>query len=319
MFRPDSPIKPLPKDVNCVLMNGGVGDHIGGSLVAIKYILDTYPWVKLKIWVPDFLLDFARNVLPKGTYIKNYTAMKTAYDPNITTINTAWDGRVSPMKMHQVDYAFHVLCDEVPSLEAKECLKVDFSKVNVKHFRLPKPYAVLATGYTAGVREFHPDSVNGVVDYLLSKGVTPVFLGQTRTATGAAHVIEGTFKDTIDYSKGINLIDKTSLLQAAAIMQQAKVMLGVDCGLIHVAACTDVPIVAGYTTVSPELRGPTRSGIFGHNWYPVIPDEDLGCRYCQVRTNFLYGHDYKNCMYKDYKCVSQLTTAKFIKELEKIL
>lgn len=319
MFRQDNPINPPIRTINCVLMNGGVGDHMG-SLVAIDYIVKTYPWIKVLLWCPDFLADFAKNVLTQDVKVYGFSEMTTkGYDPNRTTIHSKWDGRSSPMKIHSVDYAFHVLCDEEPSIDKKNYLKVNFTDIDISRFNLPKKYVVVTTGYTAKVREFHPDSVNGVIDYVLSKGYTPVFLGQTNTATGAKHVIEGTFKEEIRYDKGINLIDNTSLLEAAAIMQASSAVVGVDNGLLHIAGCTDAKIVGGYTTVSPNLRNPTRNNVLGYDCFNVVPDKSLGCRFCQVKTNFLYGHDYKNCLYDDYKCVTELTAAKFIEQLAKIL
>lgn len=325
MFRDNASIKPTQKLVNCVLMNGGVGDHIGGSLIAVDYIIRTYPWITLHVWTPDFLVEFAKNVLPANAIVRGYKDMKNKYNPNVTTISTQWDGRVSPMKTHQTDYAFQVLCDERVPDEKKNYLKVNTKKVKLDKYSLPERFVTIATGYTAEVREFAPKSVNEITRYLLARGYTPVFIGQTETATGAAHIIKGEFNEEIDYSKGINLIDKTSLLECAAIIEKSKVMIGVDCGLIHVAGCTDTAIVGGYTTVSPELRAPIRHDTQGWNWHPVYPSEKLGCRFCQVKTNFLYGHDYKKCLYIELKkdtsirCVEELTADKFISQLEKIL
>lgn len=309
---------PPRRTVNCILLNGGVGDHVG-SLVAVDYILKTYPWINLLIWVPDFLLDFARNVLPEGASVKNFSAMRTMYDKEKTTITTEWDGRTSPMKIHSVDYAFLKLCDERVENDKKNYLKVKFDKIDTSGFNLPEKYVVITTGYTAAVREFQASAVNGVANYVLSKGLTPVYLGQTNTKTGVLHIIQGTFNEEIDFSKGLNLIDKTSLLQVAKITQGAKAIVGVDCGLLHVAGCTDTAIVAGFTTVNSELRAPIRNNELGWNFYPVVPDSSLKCRFCQVSTNFLYGHDYTKCIYKDLLCVKQLTAAKFIEQLEKVL
>ena len=318
MLRIFDNFRPSKVNVNCILMNGGVGDHVG-SLVAINYILNSYPWVNLLIWVPDFLLEFAKNVLPDHAIVRDYTAMKTKYNREITTITTEWDGRTSPMKMHSVDYAFLKLCDEAVGLEHQNYLKVKFNKVDISNIALPEKYVVIATGFTAPVREFHPPTVNAISEYLVAKGITPVFLGQTLTPTGAKHIIQGTFNKDIDYSTGLNLINQTTLLQAAKIMQGAKAMVGVDCGLMHIAGCTDVPIVGGFTTVRPELRAPIRNNTLGLNFYSVVPDTGLECKFCQSNTNFLYGHDYKFCIYKDYKCVPQLSAEKFINHLTTIL
>ncbi len=320
-IRSDNSFKPKRMDVNCILLNGGVGDHIG-SLVAIDYIIKTYPWINLLIWVPDFLLDFAKNLLPKKAIVRDFTTMRKVngpYDRDKPTKTTEWDGVTSPMKMHSVDYAFLKLCDEVVSVDKKNYLKVKFDKVAISHYNLPEKYVVFTPAFTVGVREFSPKTVNELSDYVISKGYTPVYLGQNYTPSGFKHVIEGKVSEELDLTKGINLINKTSLLQVAKIEQGAAAVVGVDCGLLHVAGCTDAPIVAGFTTVRPEHRAPIRNNELGWNFHPVVPDVSLECRFCQSDTNFLYDVNYTKCMYGDYKCVELLNSAKYIEKLEKIL
>ncbi len=315
-------MRPKTKTINIVLMDGGLGDCIA-ALTAVGYIPKQYPWITPLVWTQDFLADFARNVLP-GIDIKGYSEMRGRYDQQRTTKTTQWDGIVSPMKIHLVDYAFLKLCDENPNITHKNYLRVDPIK-DLSWFSLPEKYVVVTTGFTAEVREFAPKHVNMIVQYITQKGYYPVFLGETSTKTGGRHVIEGTFKEDIDFSAGLNLVDKTSLLEAASIMDKAAAVVGVDNGLLHLAGCTDVPIVSGFTTVSPEIRNPIRNNILGWNCYNVLPDSALDCKFCQQTTNFLYGHDYKKCWYKEKKergsisCVDQMTADKFIVELEKIL
>lgn len=316
-FRGNGDFKPKFQTINIVFANGGVGDHIA-SLTAVDYILKRYTWIYPLIYVPDFLLEFSKNVLPSNACVRDYSSMQKKYDQNFPTKTTKWDGLTSPMKMHLTDYAFLKLCDEVVSIEHKNYLKVRTNRVDLGKIELPNKYAILAVGHTVKVREFPPNTVNEIVDYLLAKNITPVFLGQTNTKTGAVHTIKGHFSAGINYDKGLNLIDKTSLVQAAKIMEGAKVVVGVDSGLLHVAGCTDVPIVGGFTTVNPEIRMPVRHNELGWHYYSVVQDEDLKCRYCQVRTNFIYEHDYVNCIYKDFKCVKSLISEKFIAQLEKV-
>lgn len=317
-------MKPIPKTINIVLMDGGVGDHIA-SLVAINYLLKNYPWITPYCWMPDYLVSFAKNVLPKDTFVRgNSKLIDAKYDPYLPTKTTKWDGVVSPMKIHLLDYAFLKICDENPSIEHKNYLQVNFDKLP-KIKDLPDKFVVMTTGFTAEVREFKAKTVNEVCKYIIDKGYTPLFLGQTQTKTGAAHTIQGNFNEEIDFSCGVNLIDKTTLLQTAQIMSQSAAVVGVDNGLLHVAGCTQTPILGGFTTVSPKIRMPVRHNTLGWNYYTVTPNPTLSCKFCQQKTNFLYGHDYKSCWYKQNKesivieCVEQMTANKFIEHLEKIL
>lgn len=309
---------PQEKTINIIFMNGGVGDHIA-SLVATDYIYKTYPWIRPLVWVPDFLLDFAKHVLPKYAKVNNYTSMQAKYNPNLTTKTTEWDGIISPMKIHCLDYAFLKLTDENPGIEHKNYLQINASQIKTSHFTLPKDYVVLTAGFTASVREFPAISINEISAYLHKNNIDIIYLGQKNTTTGAKHIIEGTFREEVDYAAGLNLIDKTSLLEAAAVMSNAKAVIGVDNGLLHVAGCTQVPIIGGFTTVSPELRMPVRNNQLGWNYYSVTPDDSLKCRFCQVKTNFLYNHKYTNCLYKDNLCTKMMTSDKFIQHLDSIL
>ncbi len=311
-------LNPKPRRVNFVFLDGGVGDHIG-SLVAIDYVTKKYPWITPLVWVPTYLKDFAKHVLPKVKDIHAFSEMKEKYNQHLPTKTTKWDGNLSAMKIHVVDYAFLKLCDENPSLDNKNYLQIRPDEIDISMLRLPEKYIVITAGYTAKVREFPASHVNKIADFALSKGYTPVFLGQTKTETGTAHVIEGNFNQEVNLAAGVNLLNKTTLLEAAKIMGNAKAVLGVDNGLLHVAGCTNTLIIGGFTTVSPEVRMAVRNGILGWNYFPIEPDKTLPCRGCQEKTNFLYGHDYRDCIYNDYVCTTQMTANKFIANLERLL
>ena len=316
MLRSDDSFRPKTKTINVMLLDGGLGDHIA-ALPACKYILEKYTWIKPIFWMPDYLVNFAKHVLPDGNYeIYGMSNMRGRYEPTRPTKTTKWDGVTSPMKIHLVDYAFLKLLDENPAIQHKNYLQIDPSKLTCRDFDLPEKYAVITTGYTAKVREWPAKEVNKVVDWLLERGTTPVFLGQKNTKTGTAHLIQGKFDEDINLDKGIDLIDKTTLLEAALVMNGAKAVLGVDNGLLHVAGCTKAPIIAGYTTVRPEMRLPIREDSLGLNCVAVSPDEHLSCRFFQQNTNFFYWHDYKNCIYDDQICTTLMTGEKFIRMIK---
>lgn len=304
--------------VNCLLTDGGLGDLIA-ALVAVDYVHNTYKHVKLHVWVPDYALSLVSMALPK-VKVNNFTTAKRKYDASKPTINTRWNGRSSPMKRHLVDYAFEVLCDEAPTIDKKNYLRIDTSKVKVTHFDLPEKYVVMTTGFTAPNREFLSQYINEVVAYIKSKGYYVVFLGKTQTATGTKHMIKGNFSDEIQYNEGLNLIDKTSLLEAMKICGDAKAVVGLDNGLLHIAGCTDVAIVGGFTNCDPKTRMPFRNNELGWNFYPVVPPPlKKSCNFCQTRLNFVYGHDFKECYYKNMNCLESLEPKLYIEQLEKIL
>lgn len=311
--------KPKHKEVNFILMDGGVGDHVA-SLTAVNYITNKYDFIKPLVWTPDFLADFSRHLLPSRALVRDFSSMQRYYNPELPTKTTKWDGIVSPMKTSCLEYAFMKLCDEKPSISDMNYLQIKPNKIDISKFDTPQQrYVVITTGYTASVREFPAKEVNKLVNWCLNNHLGVVFLGSTSTKTGTAHTIKGNFDTTIDYTKGLNLIDKTTLLEAARIMHDSVAVMGVDNGLLHVAGTTDTWIIGGFTTVNSEARMPVRSNILGYKYLPVVPDENLVCRFCQVKTNFIYDHNYMTCLYKDNLCTAHMTADKFIAHLQTIL
>jgi len=308
--------KQKEENVNIVFDDGGIGDAIG-RLPAVKYAHDMHPHVKFYLWIPDYFYGIALRSLPKRINIKKFTDGKH--------YNETYAGRHfaiphhNNLACHITDNAFNMILNKSVENKYKNYLPVYTDDISIKRFGLPKNYIIVSTGFTAPVREFLPEHVNKVVQYIKFKNYTPVFLGKEEAHNGSGYTIKGNFREEINYDKGINLLNKTSLLETHAIIKNAKTIVGLDNGLLHLAGTTDIPIVGGFTTVDPEHRMPYRHDQMGWNYYPVVPTQDLKCRFCQSNWNFTYDHDFKECYYKDYLCIKQLNADLYIKELEKIL
>jgi ADP-heptose:LPS heptosyltransferase len=312
------------KKINCnvVLDLSGCGDNIA-ALPAVLYNLNNHPQLYQHFWVPDYFYNFAVRSLSKNKRLNicKFSEHKLNYKKHYITRALSLTQTHNSMATHLVDFAFHSLVNKQVDIEYKNYLPVNLDGISISRFNLPDKYVVITTGFTAPARELLPEHVNNISEYIISKGYVPVFLGNTGAKTGINNdVVKGNFKKTIDYSKGIKLIDQTNLLEAAAIIRDAKAIVGLDNGLIHVAATVNTPIVVGYTNVDPKLRLPIRNNILGYNCYPVtLTKEELVCVHCQSNMNFAVGHVFTECFYKDYKCLNLLTSDRYIKELEKVL
>lgn len=300
-------------NVNILIADGGMGDLLC-ALVPVNYILSTVNWIRPIIYVPDYLLDFSRNVLPKHADIRNYTEAKTRYNEKFPGLTTQWKSQHTPMRTHPIDYSYRMLTDG----DGKDKNYLKFNNTD-NTFNLPEKYVVLSVGAAAKTKELPNDVLNDITDYVKSKGHTPIFLGKEKSNSGVGDKGIVASMSDIDYSKGINLVNKTNLCEAASVISQAKAFIGMEGGLTHLAAFTDVPIIAGYTFVSPEVMMPTRNNEKGYKVYPVVPEVSLACRYCQSNIPLLYGHDFRNCIYEDYLCVQQLTFEKFKEQIDKVL
>lgn len=313
--------------INFLFDDGGLGDLVA-RLPAIRYIKDHYPHCIPHLWLPDYGVDFAKNLLP-DVIIKPFSKGDKEYNQAYSGKKTSSKTHTN-MRTHLVDNAFHVIVDKDVSIEYKNYLQLNLNKIDVSSFNLPERYVVITTGHTVEVREIKAYVINDLSNYVIQKGYIPVFLGSKKASTGVTTVtgtsgITGHFNQEVDYSKGLDLIDKTSLLEAGKIIAGAKAIVGLDNGLLHVAGCTQTPIVGAYTTVESIYRLPYRNNKLGDNCFVVEPDESLKCKFCQSNWEFVYDHDFRKCWYveqkkdKEIQCTKQITAMKFITHLDKIL
>lgn len=76
----------------------------------------------------------------------------------------------------------------------------------------------------------------------------------------------------------VNDLGKYSIHELAYLIDTARAFIGVDGGLIHVAACTNTPMLAFFTSCKAEYRKPLR----GSKFYPL--EANIDCYGCQVHN-----------------------------------
>lgn len=300
-----------------------MGDMIA-NLPALLYLCNTYTHVVPHIWVPDFIVPVYKDVLPSKAIVRGYSEQKK-YKQGLSTLTTGITNHkgVSSQRMHPVDYAFVVLLGELPGMEHKNYLKIN--PVDISKFNLPEKYVCISVGATVAVKVLPPNIINDVARHALSKGYTPVFLGSDQE-----DVIKGIenlkvfLGDNIDYSAGINLCNKTNLMEAASIIAGSACLIGMEGGLTHIAGMTNTPIVSSYTFADPKLLMPIRENTLGFKVLPVEPTSD--CRYClsvgsftKHKTNPKQWADFSTCYFDTYDCVSSLTSQMFIDKVNECL
>jgi ADP-heptose:LPS heptosyltransferase len=315
MFR-NGELPDLVTNLNCLIKDGGMGDYVC-ACIAIDYIKKNYPWINLLIWMPDYFVPVAKHLLPPKSVIRGHSLAHKKYNNKLQAISSAWTTHHTSLATHPVDYMFHMLVDKTVEMCDKNYLQIQPDRIN---YNLPDvPYVVIPVGSTSKVKELSGEVINEIATYIKGKGYLPVFVGKKLNETGTEFKHVATMSD-FNPELGLDLIDKTTLLEAAKLMYYAKAVVGMEGGMMHLAACCgDVPLVAGYTFVDPALVMPIRNNVLGNNVFPVTQPESLECRYCQSRMNFMYEHDFRNCFYEDFQCVKNLTADLFIAELEKIL
>ena len=82
-----------------------------------------------------------------------------------------------------------------------------------------------------------------------------------------------------DDARLLNWMGQLSLQQLKVLIAEAQVYLGIDSGTLHVAACTQTPIVAMFTSCHHTYREP-----LGRNKSQFFPiPADIECYGCQSR------------------------------------
>lgn len=301
-----------------IVTDGGMGDLIG-ELVAVDFNIRNHTHVQFQVWVPDYLYDFACHVLPKESTIRPFSKAKAKFKHNIKGVTTEWCTNHTCMRTHPVDYGFHMLSDRhIYDLNKKNYLQINPDKIDIKRHKLPDKYVVIVAAATEPVKEMPAQTANEISDYVIQKGFVPVYIGKEKSEAGFKDFAIKAKTIQLDYSKGINLLNKTNMLEAAKIIHGSKVMIGIDGGLIHLAGCTDAEIVAGYTLVDPIHVAPIRKGSQSYKFHAIEPDLGIKNRYYQTNRMFTENEDMR--VFPGWQdVIANMTSDKFIEVLDKIL
>jgi len=306
-FRPDTEIE-IKEVVFRLMLPGEISAALGDMIAwlpAIKYVAENYDFVAGHLIVPAWFMEIATNVMrpyPHWRIHANHVPDRLANGfqlreqlqiPNATG-------------MHLVDLGFTLFCGINPPPEgARDYLELDLEDVKLRPEVSGKRYAVLTPCETAETRAMTKEAFDSICDHLVSLGITPVFLGKSE-------MIKRKIKMTHDLSKGINLLDKTSLLEAAKIMKHAEMVIGIDNGLLHLAGMTDATILYGYTIAGPEQRRIPRKHGLTYELY--AEKSQVPCIFCQERVRYFLTHNFKYCIYgeKTPTCVRMLNAASWV-------
>lgn len=314
-FRENSEIKPVT--AYFVMHNGGLGDYIN-MISAILYIADRYHHVKGRVIVNPPFLAVAKYLLDKYPqwYCIDARDKNLKLEDDCLVINPKpREQAINATGAHLMDLGWKYY------LNIETCPEPFIDQYNVlprikyegpwkwKELDRSKPYAVFTPGATTKARTMPAKPFNELVEYTLSLGITPVFLGKKDFAEGRDMVkcadYTANFNKSYDLTKGVDLREKTTLLEAIQIMGGAKFVLGLDNGLLHFAGTTEVPVIFGHNIADLKertIRRPNPNRTFNI----AVPREALACIGCQSNMRFIVGHRFNRCAYDDLKCLEYL-------------
>ena len=146
-----------------------------------------------------------------------------------------------------------------------------------------QPYVVIHAGANWDLKQWPKERFVPIVRYLDSQGINAVLVGTLKEKD----LIESILSEA-RVANAISLCGKTSILELAALMERACLVLSGDSGPIHIAAGVGVPLIALFGPTSPACtkpisRGPV--GILHHRIGCVVPCYFKEChkRVCMER------------------------------------
>lgn len=305
-------------EIAFVFNRGGLGDFIHWT-PAIQYAIETNPHLSGLVCAPAYFAPLAElwfSPYRSRFEVHVYKEAELNSDPRIKGVKRRAQSKYDALTaahwhLGRVGFGTYAYIDEIP--EDWECLPtIRGNEVDLHPFYLPNEYIVITTEATSETRRLPAKTINDIVNWVYNKKYTPIFLGKKE--------LEGMYQSK--HSNGIHtfgvkdLREQTTITEAACVLANAKAVVGLDNGLLHLASCSKVPVVAAYTTVDPRLRTPVRQ--IGARTVNIVPSEELKCRFCQSNVRFI-EHDFRTCLYGDTLCCTGLTAAPFIEALERIL
>lgn len=307
-----------PYRVGYILFRNGAGDFIVFAR-AFEWLADTHPHIYGTIFVPGFLVDLYKLIFADRKQW-NIEATEIAgcyrddwFHPQIQLLIDPWrNGKtqfitaqgVSPLEMGFMYYA----CagrDLIPPEY------YNYPLIELVEEGLPKElrgqkYAVIPAGSIRNTGRVPGHFWNPVIENIKKRDLTPVLLGKSTVTEGYT----SNFPTGITLAGVVNLWDKTSILEAAQIMQYGQFTIGLDNGLLHLAACTPTTVIFGHNVANVKLRSPISQK--GKTIDVFLTKDELRCIGCLTDVKALYNHDFNlGCLYEKFPehnmaCVTRL-------------
>ncbi|MBA3755043.1 MAG: hypothetical protein H0X02_01910 [Nitrosomonas sp.] len=311
-MRPDTPLTRWP--INFVFNEGGMGDFVNYAAATV-WVAKNCPWVHGRIFTPRYLNEILKDIhapfhnwaIFASERARELLENKTALiGPNIVIkgVNTTKQ-LLNCMGAHPIDVAFAYYANMCPAPKDAYLPVLDYSISDLipEVAALNKKYVVVPVGNTTDARKITGKHLNPIIQYIFSRGLTPVFLGKVDMLGDG--IATTRFADDIDFHKGLDLRDRTTLKEAACILQHSRAVIGLDCGLLHLAALMkDSNIIFGYNITTVEHRVPRRN--HGVTINLSVSEEELKCIGCQSKLKHIARHKFSSCIYGDTLCLDLL-------------
>ncbi len=289
--------------VNFIFANGGVGDYVNW-MASMMYVADFHKHVDGIIHVTEIFAEVAEWLMrpyPRWKIQDRRHFKKNYIENSLVAFAKPGEQLLNATGQHLLTLGFNYFCAQAePPPKYNFLPAIDYEgpwkwpELNPK-----EPYAIFTPGATSPIREMPVEGFNTLALYTKNLGVRPVFLGKREVSQNYTANFAG-----YDYSLGLDLRERTTLLEATQLMRGAEFVIGLDNGLLHLAGCTDVPVIFGHNIAALEHRQIRRR--HGLTVDITVEHERLACIGCQSKMRFLYNHHFKKCLFGDAKCIDIL-------------
>lgn len=156
--------------------------------------------------------------------------------------------RISSEYLHLAEQLELDTGDFMPALHVAPEADARAQALLAEYGLVPGGYAVFAAFTTRPQKHWFEDAWQALAPQLAARtGLTPVLLGGPGDAQAAARIAAG--------APGlINLVGRTKLPEAAALVRSAGLLVGVDTGLTHMGIAFSVPTVAIFGSTCPYTK-----------------------------------------------------------------
>jgi heptosyltransferase-2 len=187
--------------------------------------------------------------------------------------------RIDGIKHHIFHYCDLLKALGVFCFDFKMIFRLDAADAAAAAEKFLKPenlddYIVLAPGGAANVKEemesrhWPVDCFSALAGLLLRSGRRVVILGSGGDAVIAARI-------KAEQPGAVDLVNRTTLAEAAALMKKARWVVCNDSGLMHLAAAVGTPVLSIFGPTHPGEKKPLAAGSVA-----VWKGEDLECAPC---------------------------------------
>jgi len=200
---------------------------------------------------------------------------------------------VSCMLSHTIDFtSMAILRRTLPNLDKQ--IKLDFSYNALKEVldlcgrTTFENCVIVHAGLHWASKSFPDEYWQSIIDGLEEKGLIPILIGKNCKSTidtGETGTWQGSAKVTT--KNGINLIDKTTLVQLIALISRVPCLLSNDSSPVHIAGAFDNHIILLPSCKHPDHLLPFRQGHQDHKTkalYKRLTLDDIPSAPTEMRT-----------------------------------